>query len=114
MKSARTYKNNVGRTSYTKNVVKSIVTLATEEVEGVCTFNKSPSKKSNVGKNVIVDFSREGIVVDVFVKIKYGYRVPEISYKIQENVKRSVETMTEYNISSVNIFVQSVSFEDAV
>ena len=106
-------KDSVGHVSYTKNVVKSIVTLATEEVEGVCTYRQNPAKKSSFGKNVVVDFGRDGVIVDVFVRIRYGYRVPEIACKIQENIKRGVETMTEYKIASVNVYVQSVSFEEA-
>ena len=106
-------KGSVGHISYTKNVVRSIVTLATEEVEGVCTFRSNTGKKRNSGKNVTVDFTKDGVIVDVYVRIRYGYRVPEIAYKIQESIRRGVETMTEYKVSAVNVYVQSVSFDAA-
>ncbi len=40
--------------------------------------------------------------------MEYGVKIPEVAQKVQEDVKRSVETMTGLTVSSVNIHVQNV------
>ena len=46
--------------------------------------------------------------VDVSVIAHYGYSVPELAYRIQQNIKQMVESMTKYKIAKVDIHVQSV------
>ena len=43
--------------------------------------------------------------------IDYGVSIPDIAFKIQENVKNTVETMTGLKVSQVNIHAQGISFK---
>ena len=49
--------------------------------------------------------------VDVSVIAHYGYSVPELAFRIQQNIKQMVESMTKYKIAKVDIHVQSVVFD---
>ena len=40
--------------------------------------------------------------------IKNGYSIPKISKKIKEEVKKSVETMTGYNVVQINIYIDGI------
>lgn len=102
-----------GIITYSGSILKNIVTLAVKEVKGVASLYKSSAKKSYSG--VKIEFIDNNIViVDIAVNIYYGYSVPDVAFTIQENVKRSVETMTEYKIRSVNVSVLSVTFNSEV
>ena len=58
---------------------------------------------------------KEGIYVSVSVKVKYGYNVPELAYRIQQSIKQSVENMTHYKVSEVDVHIRDVLFpEDQV
>ena len=50
-------------------------------------------------------------VVDIYVNIEFGESIPDTAFKIQENVKNTVETMTGLEVSQVNIQVQEISFK---
>ncbi|MPN49173.1 hypothetical protein SDC9_196788 [bioreactor metagenome] len=43
--------------------------------------------------------------------IDYGISIPDIAFKVQENVKNTVETMTGLKVSQVNIHVQGINFK---
>ena len=45
------------------------------------------------------------------VVVKFGFAIPDVAFKVQENVKNAVETMTGLDVSQVNIHVQGVSFK---
>ena len=49
-------------------------------------------------------------VVDIYVNIEFGESIPDTAFKIQENVKNTVETMTGLEVSTVNVHVQGITF----
>ena len=49
-------------------------------------------------------------VVDIYVNIEFGESIPDTAFKIQENVKNTVETMTGLEVSIVNVHVQGITF----
>ena len=42
---------------------------------------------------------------------KYGYSIPEVAEKIQENIRESVYNMTEVKVEMVNVHIVGVNFE---
>jgi len=51
------------------------------------------------------------ITIDVSVVVNYGVRIPDVSWEVQENVKKSVELMSGLNVEKVNVIVAGVDFE---
>ena len=48
--------------------------------------------------------------VDVFVKLRYNVEVSEVAGTIQNNVKSTIENMTEFKVSAVNVHIMDVEF----
>lgn len=112
-----TNNNSEGALNYNKPVVIQIVDLATKEIAGVASFAKCgrlTTKNSTTKKKggLAVTYLEDGIVVDLFINILFGYSVNDVAYKIQENVKRSVESMTEFKIKHINVHITGVLFEN--
>lgn len=108
-------KDNV---TYKKKVVISIVSLATQEINGVASISRNSvsvirsALSKNINRGIIVDFENNLVNIDVFVNVKFGYSVRDIAFRVQENIKSSVESMTEFKVNSVNVNVVGVSFND--
>ena len=101
-----------GKLTYGSGIVDGIVLLALKEmpyIELASTFTSSISMRSNAIK-VMMD--KDGVHVDVSIKIHYSQCVSDIAFKIQEAVRYNVESMTEYHIASVNVNVLGILFED--
>ncbi len=92
-----------GRITYNSDIVSGIVVLSLQETEGI---ELVPSKS----KGIKLCFEKEGIFVDISVIAHYGYSVPELAFRIQQNIKQMVESMTKYKIAKVDVHVQSVVF----
>ena len=68
--------------------------------------------KKNLSKGVKVEVGEKQAAVDLYVIIEYGSRVPDVAIRVQENVKRAIETMTGLEVVEVNVHVQGISFQE--
>ena len=110
-------KDNV---TYKKHVVMSIVSLATQEINGIASISRKSvsmirsALSKNINRGIIVEFNNNNAKIDVFVNVKFGFSVKDVAFRVQENIKSSVESMTEYKVESVNVHVVGVNFNDIV
>ena len=108
-------KDNV---TYKKHVVMSIVSLATQEINGIASISRKSvsmlksALSKNINRGIIVEFNNNNAKIDVFVNVKFGFSVKDVAFRVQENIKSSVESMTEYKVESVNVHVVGVNFSD--
>ncbi len=109
-------KDNV---TYKKNVVMSIVSLATQEINGVASISRKSvsvlksAMSKNINRGIIIDFDASKVHIDVFVNVLFGVSVKDVAFRVQENIKSSVESMTEYKVGSVNVHIVGVVFNEA-
>lgn len=106
-----------GSVSYKRNVVLSIVNLATKEINGIAglsnnglsCFKKMMNK--NYRRGVIIEFGQDDdVYVDVFVDVLFGYSVKDVAFRVQENIKSSIESMTDFKVAAINVNVTGVVF----
>lgn len=94
-----------GKITYNSGIVSGIVALAIKEVDGVFLLN-------NKNKGVKLTFDKHGVIADISVKVNYGYNVPSLAFRIQQSIKNTVESMTNYKVAKVDVHVQDVNFPE--
>ncbi|MBO4775522.1 MAG: Asp23/Gls24 family envelope stress response protein [Lachnospiraceae bacterium] len=104
----------IGSIRIATDVVPLIAALASCDVEGVAPLQdkKNLSFKINLKRltrGIKVDIKGRKVSVDMAIGILYGYQVPEISGKVQNSVKTTIETMTGLEVTDVNVRISSVS-----
>ncbi|MBO7215266.1 MAG: Asp23/Gls24 family envelope stress response protein [Clostridia bacterium] len=100
-----------GKVTYNDGIVKGIVVLAVSEVQGV--LLKNGKKEKDKLDFIKVDFDGDDVTVEVTVDVVFGYNVPDVAFDVQEGVKRNVESMSRYKVSSVNVHVESVVMQES-
>jgi uncharacterized alkaline shock family protein YloU len=107
-----------GKITCNRSILLSIINLATKEICGVSALACSLKTKvqsvfsNNKNPGVRIHFNTNGsLAVDVYIRIFYGYSVPEIAYKIQENIKNGIAAMVDMKTAKVNVHVMGVDFE---
>ena len=70
-------------------------------------------RKSGDGVRVSVE---EGnvptISVDAYILVKYGQRIPDLAWDVQEKIKANLERYTGYTVKTVNINVQGIYLDE--
>ena len=52
--------------------------------------------------------------VDVYIKVYNGFSIPDIAYRVQENVKNNIASMVDMKASKVNVHIVDVEFKEEV
>ena len=116
-RNAYTIKNdaNIGEVKIADEVVAIIAGLAAMEVEGVASMAGNATRElisklgmKSLSKGVKVDVLDGIVTVSLTLNLLYGYGVKDISVKVQEKVKSSIENMTGLEVADVNIRVAGV------
>jgi uncharacterized alkaline shock family protein YloU len=99
-------------------VVAVIAGLAATEVKGVAGMAggivggiTERLGLKNLQRGVKVEVGTKETVLDLYIIVEYGARIPEVAQSVQEEVRRAVETMTGLKVVQVNVHVQGVAFE---
>lgn len=101
-----------GKISYNTGIVNGIVSLAVSEISGVSLPSKNKKSKLNKKDGIRINIEKGEIYVDVSVLVDYGYNVPDVAFKIQENIKHNVESMSEFKIANIDVHVLGVLFKE--
>jgi len=102
-----------------EEVIGIIAGLAAAEVEGVSGMtlglvdgiNQMLGNNKKYSKGVKIELDGNDVTIDLYVIVRYGVKIPDVAFSIQNSVKTQVETMTGLNVQSVNINVQGVTFD---
>ena len=105
-----------GQITYANEVISTIVSVATTEVEGISGIVGATSMSGIIGKGrtprgVRVDMDGDDVNVDVSVTVDYGMPIQKVGRNAQENVRKSIESMTGLHVEKVDLHVVGVSFE---
>ena len=85
-----------GSLQISTDVIAKIAKLATLEIEGVKEVStgtmgvKSLFNKVNLQKPILVQLTDDVAEITVNIMVRYGYKIPQLCEKVQENVKSSV------------------------
>ena len=67
--------------------------------------------KGRTPRGVRVDMDGQDVNVDVSVTVDYGMPIQKVGRNAQENVRKSIESMTGLHVEKVDLHVVGVSFE---
>lgn len=110
--------NDLGNISISSEVVATIASSVTSDVEGVYSlagsepkneltkFFKSVSSSSN--KGIEVEVGETECTIDLYVIAKMGYQLPALAGEIQKRVVKAITEMTGLKVQEVNVYIQKI------
>ena len=108
-----THQESMGTIQISEDVVASIACLEVEGVGGLMNANVTDyvTGKKMTAKGIRVEMDGEGIVVNLFILLRYGCAVSEVAQKVQSSVFAALEGMTGFQVNAVNVHVGGISFD---
>ena len=120
----QTVKNDLGEINITKETIRSIVSLNLTDVKGVVGSRKSIIKEitdmlrgdtseneiEEASRNIKVEIKDNKPLINLYIVIKYGVRIPDIAWDIQSRVKEGMVKKLGIDINEIDIHVQGIQF----
>lgn len=93
-----------------RDVIASIACLAAQETEGVWGVGRSPGNelfglfgiRRRSAVKIHIDKNEE-VRIEMPIIVKYGFNVPEVAAKTQDNVRSRLEKTTDLVVRDINI-----------
>lgn len=108
-------RNELGLVRIHKNVISSIASIAATEIEGVKSVGRDSRSAAfeffgqKYFSAIKVDISKnEEVEVEIPLVIKYGYNIPDVAGRVQENVRQALEKMSNLSIKDIDINVRGI------
>lgn len=110
----------VGEVQIADDVVAIIAGLAATEIDGVASMAGNITNElvsilgmKNLAKGVKAVLDDDEVNVDLALNIKFGYNIKDVSTKVQDRVKSSIENMTGLTVNTVNIRIANIIVEQS-
>ncbi len=111
------YQTPEGRCIISEEVIATIASTAAAEVPGVA--GMAPRTKDLRGlvgnsatKYVAVVNNESETIIDLYINLKLGVRIPDVAGQVQRVVKEEVQSMTGRPVTKVNVHIAGVVLDD--
>ncbi len=109
----RQYTAPEGRCIISEEVIATIASTAALEVEGVAGLaTRIPELRNLMGsaasKAVAVINNENETVVDIYLNLKEGVRIPDVAGEVQREIKSAVQSMTGKPVTKINVHVAGI------
>jgi len=106
-----------GRTTIAPEVLLTIARLSALSVEGVSGIAQVPGGFNRLFRRgesygVRAEVEDEVVYLDVYLVIRHGVNVREVSRKVQQQVSRTISEMLGMEVGHVNIHIEEISFAE--
>jgi len=112
-----------GETAIDDEVIGAVAGVAAREVEGISSLGTRSIKRSIAermgsreqrARGVEVEAGRREAILDIDVRVMYGYSIPETVVKVRQNVAQRVLETFGLVTKEININVVGIDFADRV
>ncbi|MBA4548555.1 Asp23/Gls24 family envelope stress response protein [Thermoactinomyces intermedius] len=106
--------NAIGKIEIAPEVIQIISGIAASSVDGVIGLSGGTAAninqllgRKNLKKGIHVDLG-EQLAVDLSIVVQYGFNIPELGRKVQEEVKQAIENMTGLQVDQVSVKISGI------
>ena len=74
-------------------------------------FNKGTQEQSEgISKEIKIEIKPDSIIINLFLIINYGIRIPDLTWEIQAKVKEIIKEATNLDINKINVHIQGINY----
>lgn len=110
---------DTGSLRISEDVLAAIAGNAAKEIKGVAglTIRTTPEnlgifRKKEIEKSIKLEIKDGEAVIDIYVSLFSGAKIPETSEQIQARVKETIQNMTGMAVSKVNVHISGLVIKE--
>ena len=72
----------------------------------------SPEQVESKSQEIKVEIKKNRILINLYLVIQYGVRIPDLTWKIQSQIKENIKAITGIDVNEINVHIQGIHFQD--
>lgn len=111
--------STLGTVEIAPEVIEVIAGIAATEVEELYAMrgNFASGVAERLGKKahskgVKVELTDNGVIIDIYVILKFGVSIPVVAQKLQTNIRQTIANMTAIELEEINVHVVGIQMKD--
>jgi len=84
-----------------KNVLIEISNRFTKE---------NQEQNESISKEIKIEIKPDSIIINLYLIINYGIRIPDLTWEIQAKVKEIIKEATHLDIDKINVHIQGINY----
>lgn len=108
------YVDGPGVTTIAPEVLQTIARLAALESPGISRMSPVPGAVSRLrrgaAEGVLLEIEDDFVTADLFIVVKNGVNMREVSRTVQQDVARAISDMVGLQVGRVNIHIEDIDF----
>jgi uncharacterized alkaline shock family protein YloU len=107
------------KTTISPEVLLTISRLAALQVEGVSRMSPVPvanvprlMKRGQIGEGIAIEILDNVFYADLFVVMKSGVNVREVSRLLQKEISRAISEMVGMTVGRINIHIEDIDYPE--
>lgn len=108
-----------GKTTVAPDVLLNIASLTTLSVEGVSRMSHTPGgmnrllHRSQSSSGVYIEIEDNIVNAEIFVILKNGINIRQVSREIQNEVARAISEMVGMEVGKIHIHIEDIDYQEA-
>ena len=112
-----------GNINYSRITVETVVFLVLRDIREIVGPKKTVFREitnklikgtldqyEDVSKEIKIEAKLDSITVNLFLDIKYGVRIPDLTWEIQSKIKEKLKETTGLDIDKINVHIQGIHY----
>ncbi|NLL61335.1 MAG: Asp23/Gls24 family envelope stress response protein [Candidatus Atribacteria bacterium] len=116
---------DLGNINISRDIIETLIQLILQNVDGIIFLkrsalrkrrkfatSKSDGKQKRIDgtKEIRVDIKQDYIIINLFLVIRYGIRIPDLTWEVQAKIKEGLKEETGLNIDQINVHIREIRF----
>lgn len=114
-----------GSINFSRDLIETLTQLTLQNIKGIIHLKKSglrkrkelseenspnPQGSTGMAQEIRVEIKPDSIIINLFLIIHYGIRIPDLTWEIQAKIKEKLKEQTCLNIDHINVHIQGIRF----
>ena len=116
---------DLGDINISRDIIETLIRLILQDIDGIIFFKRSAlrkrrefatdkydgkQKRIDGTKEIRVDIKQGYIIINLFLAIRYGIRIPDLTWEIQAKIKEVLKEETGLNVDQINVHIREICF----
>lgn len=112
-----------GSINISRATIETLTRLILQDINGIIHLKRTSLRRrtalltengdkenNNVAQEVRVEIKPDTIIINLYLIIQYGIKIPDLTWEVQTKIKEKLKKVTNLEIEQIDVHIQGIRF----